>query len=76
MPTELIISVILLVCEVALLAFFLIQSRRPTIPGKVRVFPYGPAIIFTTVAILLTCAHIISLLTGTQLQPKRPKGMR
>jgi hypothetical protein len=76
MSTELAISIGALVLEVALLVFFYLQSRRPPELGRVRVFPYTPAIIFMAVLMLLTLAHIISLVTGTQVQPRRPKGMR
>jgi hypothetical protein len=74
--TELTITLGLLAAEVAAMIFFVVQSRKPPIPGRVRVFPYRAATVVTFVLILLTLAHLVSLLTGTQLQPRKPKGMR
>jgi ABC-type transport system involved in multi-copper enzyme maturation permease subunit len=73
---EVAVTLAILVAEIGLLLFCFFQSRKPPIPGKVRVFPYTLAIIVLTLLVFLTVAHLISLLTGTQLQPKRPKGMR
>jgi hypothetical protein len=70
------LSIGALAVELALLLVVFLYSRKPPVPGKVRVFPYTPAIIFLVILIFLTCAHIISLLTGTQVQPRKPKGMR
>ena len=61
--------------ELAIFALLLVQSRRPPIAGKVRLFPYGPMMIFMVVLFLVTAAHLVSLYTGTQLLPRRPKGM-
>jgi hypothetical protein len=76
MSVEVLITLCALAIEVSLLVFFVVQSRKPLTPGKVRLFPYTIAIVFMTLVILVTAAHMVSLLTGTQLQPKRPKGMR
>jgi hypothetical protein len=74
--TELALSIGALVAELALLAYFWVQSRKPPDPARIRVFPYNVAIIVVTLLIFLTLAHIVSLVTGTQVQPRRPKGMR
>lgn len=66
----------LLVVEIAVLAYLTYQSRKPPTPGQVRLFPYGALSLVVFVMILLTAAHLVSLLTGTQLQPRRPKGVR
>lgn len=76
MSTELLISIGVLLLEGALLAFFYKQSRKPPDPKRIRVFPYTPAIVFMFILILITLAHIISLVTGVQVQPRKPKGMR
>ena len=76
MSSELVVTLVILVVEIALLVYCFMQSRRPPDPGRIRVFPYNLALIVLTLAILLTLAHVVSLITGVQLQPKRPKGMR
>lgn len=65
----------ILVAEVAALAFITIKGRKPPVPGEVRIFPYAAATVILTVLVLLTVAHIVSLITGEQLQPKRRKGL-
>ena len=76
MTVEVAITLLVLAVEVGLLVFCVLQGRKPTEPGKVRVFPYTFATIVLTLLVFLTVAHLISLLTGTQVQPRRPKGMR
>jgi|GEM_PF-4985449 len=76
MTTELSATIGALVAEIALLVFFFMQGRKKPVPGRVRVFPYTAATVVMMLLILMTTAHLISLLTGTQLTPKRPKGMR
>jgi hypothetical protein len=73
---EIAVTLAILLAELGLLAFFFVQSRKPPDPNRVRVFPYTFATIAMTLLIFLTAAHLISLLTGTQVQPRRPKGMR
>lgn len=74
MSTELIITLAALAVELAALAFLFIQSRKPPIPGKVRVFPYTFVIVAVIILVYLTAAHAISLITGVQVQPRRRKG--
>jgi hypothetical protein len=76
MSVEILVTLGALVLELALLAFFIVQTRKKPDPNNVRIFPYNAAIIALTLIILLTIAHLISLLTGSQLTAKRPKGMR
>jgi hypothetical protein len=76
MSIEVLVTVIALALELGLLAFFVVQSRKRPDPNNIRMFPYTAAIVVMTLVILLTVAHLVSLLTGTQLTAKRPKGMR
>lgn len=76
MSTSLIITLTVLALEFAALAFCIIKSRKPAVPGEVRVFPYTFVIILLVIAIFVTLAHTYSLITGVQLQPRKPKGMR
>ncbi len=73
---ELAITVGVLIVEIILLAFCLIQSKKPADPLKPRMIPYAFLIVVLVAAILATVAHIVSLVTGQQVQPRRPKGMR
>jgi len=74
--SDLALSAGLLVVELVLFAIFFIRSKHPPTPGQVRVFPYAAALIILVVVIFVTSAHVISLITGTPLQPRRMKGMR
>jgi hypothetical protein len=74
--TELIITCVALAIEAILLAVVVHQSRKPPKLGTVRLFPYRAATVALSLLILLTAAHLLSLLTGTQVQPRKPKGMR
>ena len=76
MLSELTLSISALVIELALFAFFFFQSRKKANPGHVRVFPYTAAMLVMTLLIFLTAAHVISLMTGTPVKPRVPKGMR
>ncbi|MCA0199467.1 MAG: hypothetical protein LCH56_01350 [Proteobacteria bacterium] len=76
MTDQLWMTVGILVVEIALFLACLVQVRKPIDPLKPRMLPYNIIMIFLTVAIFATVAHIISLLTGHQLAPRRGKGMR
>ena len=74
--TSLQITIAVLVVEVALFALCVLAARRPNDPLRPRLMPYNLIMILLFVAILATTAHIISLMTGHQLMPRRGKGMR
>jgi TRAP-type C4-dicarboxylate transport system permease small subunit len=74
--TELIVSICALVVEVGLFVLMYLRSKKPPVPGEVRIFPYAAGMTVMIIVILLTLAHIVSLLTGTQVQPRKPRGMR
>ncbi len=76
MSHELIITLLVLAAEVTLFALCIVGARRPIDPLKPRLIPYNIIMIFLAIAIFATAAHVISLLTGQQLAPRRPKGMR
>jgi hypothetical protein len=73
---DLIVTVIILLIEIALVIFCYIQSKKPVDPLKPRLLPYALLMVVLVAAILATVAHLVSLLTGQQVQPRRPKGMR
>ena len=76
MTTQLAITLLILAAEVALFLVCLVRVRKPVDPLRPRLIPYNVVMIFLTVAIFATLAHVISLLTGHQLEPRRGKGMR
>lgn len=74
--TSLQITIAVLVAELALFVLCVLAARRPIDPLRPRLMPYNAIMLVLFVAILATTAHIISLLTGHQLMPRRGKGMR
>lgn len=66
----LIMTLVLLIAEVALLYFCRIQLKKPADPLKPRMVPYGAIMIFVTLGIFVTLAHSISIVTGEQLKPR------
>lgn len=74
--TDLIITVVALLAEISLFAFCFFQSKKPADPLKPRLIPYALIMVILSAVILATIAHIVSLLTGSQVQPRKPKGMR
>lgn len=76
MSSELTVSVSILVAEIVLFAICFIRSMRPPVIGQVRLFPYRAALIFLIILIFVTAAHVISLITGSPIKPRRMKGMK
>ncbi|MBP02463.1 MAG: hypothetical protein CMM25_06615 [Rhodospirillaceae bacterium] len=72
---ELLITCAILVLELALIAFCFYKSKQPPNPLKPRLVNYQLIILFLVLFALATLAHIISLVTGTQVQPRRRRGM-
>ena len=67
---SLIITLVLLLAEVALIYFCRVQLKKPIDPLKPKMLPYGAIMIFATLGIFVTLAHSISLVTGEQLKPR------
>jgi hypothetical protein len=57
----------ILVVAFAVFAGAIFLSRRPVEPGQVRMIPYGGIQFLAIAAVLVTAAHLISLLTGEPL---------
>ncbi len=74
--TQLIVTVIILLVEFALFGICYVQSKKPADPLKPRLIPYALIMVILSAVILATLAHIVSVVTGEQVQPRRPKGMR
>lgn len=76
MTSQLTITLLVLAVEVALFLVCFLQVRRPVDPLRPRMLPYNVIMILLAVAIFATLAHVVSLLSGQQLMPRRGKGMR
>ena len=74
--TSLQITISALVVEITLFVLCVLAARRPIDALRPRMIPYNFIMIALFVAMLATTAHIISLMTGNQLMPRRGKGMR
>jgi hypothetical protein len=76
MSTAMTLTLVALAAEVAIFVLCLVRVRQPVDPLRPRLLPYNLIMILMVVAIFATVAHIISLMTGQQLMPRRGKGMR
>ena len=75
MSLDLGITLTLIVVEVVGLLWCLHMLRQPPDPSKPRLLPYNLILVFFMVALLATLAHLVSLVTGEQVQPRRRRGM-
>ena len=69
------VTLALLVCTLILLAACILQDRKPVNPAKPRLLPYRLIMLFLIVVILATLAHVVSLVTGTTVMPRRRRGL-
>ncbi len=65
------VTTAILAAAFALLAVAIYMNRKPVELGRVRMIPYGGLQFLAIAAILVTTAHLISLLTGTPLISRR-----
>ena len=72
---ELIITLILLILEIALIAYFYYKAKQPPNPLKPRMVNYGLLILFVSLTSIATLAHVVTLATGKQVKPRRNRGM-
>lgn len=76
MSKQMAVTLAVLAAEVVLFLVCMWRVRQPINPLRPRLLPYNLIMILLVVAIFATIAHIISLVTGQQLMPRRGKGMR
>lgn len=57
----------ILIAAFAVFAGAIFISRKPVEPGQVRMIPYGGIQFLAIAVVLVTAAHLITLLTGTPL---------
>lgn len=76
LTSSLTFTLILLAIEVGVFVFCLLRARRPIDPLRPRLINYNLILILLAVVIMATLAHIVSLISGQQLMPRRSKGMR
>jgi hypothetical protein len=70
------LTLLVLAGEGAVFLLCLYRVRQPIDPLRPRLVPYNIIMILLAVAMMATAAHVISLLSGHQLMPRRSKGMR
>lgn len=73
--TELIITVAILVIEIGLLALCYYKAKQPPDITRPRLINYPLMMIMLSLIALATLAHVVSLVTGSQVQPRRKRGM-
>lgn len=61
------LTIAILVVAFAVFAGAIFISRKPVEPGQVRMIPYGGVQFLAIAVVLVTAAHLITLLTGTPL---------
>ncbi len=72
---ELAITIGILLLELALFGFCYYQAKQPPNPAKPRLINYGLLMLILTLLFLATIAHVVSLVTGEQVKPRRRRGM-
>jgi len=72
---ELAITVGVLIAEIICVVVCYYKAKQPVDPLNPRIFPYAFAMVMLSLAVLATLAHVISLVTGQQVQPRRRRGM-
>jgi len=70
MNTELIITLAVLAAEIAFFGFCYLRSKQPPNPLKPRLLPYTLIMLFLSLAVLVTLAHTISVVSGHRLEAK------
>lgn len=72
---ELVITIAFLVIEIGAIALCYYRAKQPPDPFKPRIINYPLVMIFLALMFLATLAHAISLITGTQVKPRRRRGL-
>ena len=71
-------SVALLCADLIVIGLIWRWQKRPIVPGKVGLIPRNVVGLFQLILVIIgfaILAHIISLITGVQVKPKRKMGM-
>ena len=75
MKMELIITLIFLLIEIGVIIYFYHKAKQPPDPARPRMLNYGLLIIFSSLIFIATLAHVVTLVTGNQVKPRRKRGM-
>ncbi len=75
MKIELIITLIFLLIEIGVIIYFYHKAKQPPDPARPRMLNYGLLIIFSSLIFIATLAHVVTLVTGNQVKPRRKRGM-
>lgn len=69
------VTIGVLVAQLLLLGLCFWQDRKPVNPAKPRLLPYRLVGLLLIVTCLATLAHLIALVTGSPVAPRRRMGM-
>lgn len=72
---ELIITVAVLVLEIGVFALCYYRAKQPPDPLNPRILNYGLIMVFLALIFFATLAHAVSLITGSQVKPRRRRGL-
>lgn len=72
---ELAITVAVMIVEIGLFALCYYRAKQPPDPLNPRIVNYGLVMIILALFFFATLAHAVTLLTGTQVKPRRRRGM-
>ena len=68
MNVELLITIGVLLIEIAVFVLCTVLSGRPPDPNRPRLFPYALTMIMLALAIFVTVAHTMSVVTGHRIE--------
>lgn len=72
---ELAITIAIMIVEIGLFALCYYRAKQPPDPLSPRIINYGLVMILLALIFFATLAHAISLVTGTQVKPRRRRGL-
>ena len=72
---ELAVTLVVLLITIGLIALSYYKAKQPPNPLKPRLINYPLLTILLALVFLAVLAHVVSLLTGSEVQPRRRRGM-
>jgi hypothetical protein len=72
---ELAITIVIMLAEIGAIAYCYYKAKQPPDPLKLRFINYTLVIIVLALLFIATLAHVITLVTGSQVKPRRRRGM-
>ena len=72
---ELVITIVIMLVVVGTVAYCYYKAKQPVDPLKPRLINYPLVLILLSLVFLSTIAHVVTLVTGKQVKPRRRRGM-